>query len=157
MVIYQSTQGALLSACGIDAFTIASCEWLSSQAKEQFEIPETELEDEAPSTDQSQADADQSRTKRKRSAVRKSWYSENLLKTVRSAIASLKERKETLESVEEIEARTRDVTILLPPDSIDRFSRAETAYERGMYRAISALLALRGPCGRGPKLPALPE
>ena len=57
---------AMLSACGIDAFTIASCEWLSSQAKEQFEIPETELEDEAPSIDQSQADADQSRTKRKK-------------------------------------------------------------------------------------------
>ena len=66
-------------------------------------------------------------------------------------------RLRSLESVEEIEARTRAVTILLPPNSIDRFSRAETAFERRMYRALATLLALRGVAGRGMKLPELAE
>jgi len=148
---------AKMSACGIDVFTRVNCEWWSSEGKKQFGIPETGLKEELPSTDQSEADTDQNRIRGKKLDIRKSWYGEFLRNSVRSAIASLKDRKKTLESVEEIEARTRATMIVLPPDSIDRFSRAETAYERGMYRAISALLALRGASSRGPKLPALPE
>jgi hypothetical protein len=51
--------------------------------------------------------------------------------------------------------RSEAAVILLPPDSIDRFSRAEIAYERGMYRAMGMLLALRAPSGRVPNPPIL--
>lgn len=144
---------ALLSGC-MDVITVTACEFVSSKAKKQFENLETGLKEELPSADQSEADTDHRRTKKKKVDLLESGYRKLLLIRVGEAIASLKERKQILESVEEIEARTRAAMILLPPDSIDRFSRAEIACERGTYRAISMLIALRGTSGRGPTCPS---
>src|SRR5258708_1071032 len=105
----------MLSACGIDVVTRVYCGMWSNGAKEECAIFETELEEELLRlTDQSPVDMEQTRATRKRSHVRESCSSQQLLKLVREAIASLKERKQTLESVEEIEARTRATMILLP-------------------------------------------
>ena len=90
----------MLSAGGMDAFTIVSCKMSSDAAKEEFAILETELEEELRSTDQSPAQKDQTRAKRKRSHVRESCFSQQV-------------------------AENRATMILLPPDSIDRFSRVE--------------------------------
>jgi len=143
---------AMLEACGIDVFTITTCTWLSDEAKNELATLEAESSEKQPLAEESPADTDQSGIKRKRLHHRKSRFGKELHKSVGGVIAFFEERKQTLKSVETIEARTRATTILLPTDSIDRFSRAETAYERGMYRAISMLLALRGHSSRVPKL-----
>jgi hypothetical protein len=158
---YLSKQSdAIMQACGIDIPTIMSCEQLSSEAKKELEqTPEGTVREEATSINQSEVDTDQGTTKNKKPKrySRKSSTSKMLLETVLEAIATLEGRKKTLGSVEQIEARTRSAMALLPADSVDRFSRAETAFERRMYRALGTLLTLRGVAGRGVKLPELAE
>ncbi len=151
----------IMSACGIEVRTIVHCQWLSSEAKKDLEETTGAAVKEKPlsTSDQSHLDTDRSRTTNKKpnGSNRKSIYSKWLVDKVRKAIASLEDRKKTLESIEEMEARTRCAMTLLPVDSVDRFSRAETAFERRMYRALGTLLALRGASSRGMKLPELPE
>lgn len=156
---YLSKKSAeIMRACGIDIPTIVSCEMWSSYAEEEFEqIPQDGMSEES-SANPSQVDTDQGTTENKKPKRygRKSPASKMLMKAVREAIASLEERKKTLESIEQMEARTRSAAALLPADSIDRFSRAETTFERRMYRALGALLSLRGAAGSGMKLPEIP-
>jgi hypothetical protein len=53
-------------------------------------------------------------------------------------------RQTMIRAVEEWESRDQDQTAILPSGSVpDRFSRAETTYERQMYRAIGMLTAMR--------------
>jgi len=66
-------------------------------------------------------------------------------------------KKELLSALESSQAPRRAAAALVPDDASDRFSRAETAYERRMYRALGMLVAIREAAGRGVKLPELPE
>jgi hypothetical protein len=151
---------AMMRACGIDILTTVICKEFSSMAQEEFEqIPQDGVSEESLSANESQMDTNQGTTgnEKPKHRRRKSLATKTLLREIRKAIATLEDRKRTLESVEQMEARTRTAEALLPVDSVDRFSRAETAFERRMYRALGTLLALRGASERGTKLPELPE
>ena len=54
------------------------------------------------------------------------------------------ERKRKLEMIQAAESSSRMWLSTVDPTTSDRFSRAETAAERRMYRAFAALLTLRG-------------
>jgi hypothetical protein len=60
------------------------------------------------------------------------------------AIGDLDRRKQLLEAVEAEEAKTAVSMTVIDRDISDRFARAETAEERRMYRALAALVAMRG-------------
>lgn len=75
---------------------------------------------------------------------------------IENATSSLRLRKKLLSPTEEWENQTSKATAIVPADASDRFSRAETALERRMYRALGMLLAMREGASRGPQLPQLP-
>jgi len=89
------------------------------------------------------------------SALRKRLLS----RTTEELISSLSARRLLVKRAEKLEAETRSGTAAIP-DTSDRFSRAETIYERRLYRALGMLFALRGAASHGMKgreLPGLPE
>jgi hypothetical protein len=56
----------------------------------------------------------------------------------------LRLRKQELEQIEKWQGKARLAAAVLPADSmLDRFARAETAYDRRCYRALGALLAMK--------------
>jgi hypothetical protein len=150
---------AMMRACGIDIHTRVRCSMWSEMVEEFEQTPEGGDAEGSFSASQSQEDEGEGPSKRKKAKhySGRSPGSKMLIGNVRDAIASQEDRKRALESVEQMEARTRSAAALLPADSIDRFSRAETAFERRMYRALGTLLALRGAAVRGMKLPELSE
>jgi hypothetical protein len=65
-------------------------------------------------------------------------------------LSSLSYRRRLVRRAEKLEGRTRsDITSI--SNTFDRFSRAETTYERRMYRALGMLLALRSGSSRSMK------
>jgi hypothetical protein len=106
-----------------------------------------------------QATSEQRRTQAKKDRNKKTGegtelkaeYSIVLSAAIGMAISQLKVRKQTLEYAEKWEAKTRSTASILPADSSDRFSRAETAIERRLYRALGMLLALKS----APDLPKM--
>jgi hypothetical protein len=56
----------------------------------------------------------------------------------------LRERKQKLQMIEEAQARRRKLTAIVDTNTSDRFSRAQTTYERRFYRALACLMTLRG-------------
>ena len=76
--------------------------------------------------------------------------------TMKALISSLSGRRVLVKRAEKLEAETQSGSAA-KADTFDRFSRAETIYERRMYRALGMLLALRGPASRSMKEHELPE
>jgi hypothetical protein len=67
-----------------------------------------------------------------------------LVSVLESAAWSLEFRKKLVASIEKWQSTTRTAAAVVPTDSSsDRFSRAETAYDRRFYRALAALLTLK--------------
>jgi len=67
-----------------------------------------------------------------------------LVLAIEEIIRPLKLREKVLEAIEKSQHKTRMVAAVLPADSTcDRFARAETTFDRRMYRALVALLALK--------------
>jgi len=63
---------------------------------------------------------------------------------IESAAGPLRFRKKLVASIEKWQDKTRSEAAVVPTDSTcDRFSRAETAYDRRFYRALAALLTLK--------------
>jgi hypothetical protein len=62
---------------------------------------------------------------------------------ISSVAESLRDRKKKLEKIEAGEIQKEIALIMLDPSPSERFSRAETSYERKMYRALGGLSALR--------------
>jgi len=70
-----------------------------------------------------------------------------LVSTIEDVERELGFRKQVLESIEKSYDKTRVAAAVLPADSTcDRFARAETAYDRRLYRAL-AVLTMRGAKG----------
>jgi hypothetical protein len=66
-----------------------------------------------------------------------------LIEALKIPIQELKVRKQIVEGLEESRVGRRLAEAILPVDGSDRFSRAETALERRMYRALAMLMAIR--------------
>ena len=67
-----------------------------------------------------------------------------LVSVIESAAWPLQFRKKLMASIEKGQDKTRSAAAVVPTDSsFDRFSRAETAYDRRFYRALAALLTLK--------------
>ena len=67
-----------------------------------------------------------------------------LLYAIKSVAWPLQFRKKLRASIEKGQSETRSAGAVVPTDSSsDRFSRAETAYDRRFYRALAALLTLK--------------
>ncbi len=63
-----------------------------------------------------------------------------LVSTIEDVERDLELRKQVLESIEKWHDKTRVAAAVLPADSTcDRFARAETAYDRRLYRALALL------------------
>jgi hypothetical protein len=63
-----------------------------------------------------------------------------LVSTIEDVERELELRKQVLEAIEESYDKTRVAAAVLPADSTyDRFARAETAYDRRLYRALALL------------------
>jgi len=76
----------------------------------------------------------------------KSVNTEMLVQLIRMAAGPLVTRKKFLKYLENLEDKSRSTAAILPPETTsDRFSRAETAIERRMYRALGMLLAMQQP------------
>lgn len=79
---------------------------------------------------------------------------ETLIEAVAEA---LRERREKLEKINAAEASNRIAVAMLDPNTSDRFSRAQTMYERRMYRALAFLMMLRGEApGKPLPVPKIP-
>jgi hypothetical protein len=66
-----------------------------------------------------------------------------LVSAIETVAGELKVRKQVLEAIEKWVDKTRVAAAVLPADSTcDRIARAETAYDRRLYRAL-ALLTMR--------------
>jgi hypothetical protein len=63
--------------------------------------------------------------------------------TIQLYTRHLKIRREGIKLVEAMDAEARPALAVLDPSTADRFSRAETAVERRMYRALALLAAMR--------------
>lgn len=67
-----------------------------------------------------------------------------LVSTIEDVELELKIRKQVLESIEKWQSKTRIGAAVLPADNTcDRFARAETTYDRRLYRALAALTAIK--------------
>jgi hypothetical protein len=67
-----------------------------------------------------------------------------LVSVIELAAGELQFRKKLMASMEEGQSKTRSAAAVVPTDSTcDRFSRAETAYDRRFYRALAALLTIK--------------
>jgi hypothetical protein len=66
-----------------------------------------------------------------------------LRNTIQLYTRRLKIRQKGIKLVEAIHAGARPALAVLDPSTSDRFSRAETAVERRMYRALALLAAMR--------------
>jgi len=67
-----------------------------------------------------------------------------LVSMIEIVARQLKVRKRVLEGIEKWQDKTRLAAAVLPADSTcDRFSRAETAFDRRFYRALAALLTMK--------------
>ncbi|MGA2859325.1 MAG: hypothetical protein ABSE40_20855 [Candidatus Sulfotelmatobacter sp.] len=67
-----------------------------------------------------------------------------LVSAIEIVARPLKVRKQVLEAIEKWQGKTRFAAAVLPADSTcDRFSRAETAFDRRFYRALAALLTIK--------------
>ena len=67
-----------------------------------------------------------------------------LVLAVESVALQLRFRKGVLEGIEKWQDKTRLAAAVLPAESTcDRFSRAETVYDRRLYRALAALLTMK--------------
>jgi hypothetical protein len=67
-----------------------------------------------------------------------------LVSAIEMVAGELKLRKQLLEGIENSQATTRLAAAVLPADSsCDRFARAETVFDRRLYRALAALLATK--------------
>lgn len=67
-----------------------------------------------------------------------------LVLMIESIAHQLRFRKQLLEAIEKGQGKTRFAAAVLPADSMcDRFSRAETAFDRRLYRALAALLTIK--------------
>jgi hypothetical protein len=67
-----------------------------------------------------------------------------LVSTIEIIARELKVRKQLFERIEKGQGETRFAAAVLPADSTaDRFSRAETAFDRRFYRALAALLTMK--------------
>lgn len=64
--------------------------------------------------------------------------------TINELAEQLRERKQKLQMIEEAQARGRTLMAIVDANTSDRLSRAQTTYERRMYRALACLMALRG-------------
>ena len=63
---------------------------------------------------------------------------------IENIAVQLRGRKILLEGIEKWQDKTRLVAAVLPADcTCDRFSRAETAFDRRCYRALAALLGMK--------------
>jgi hypothetical protein len=103
--------------------------------------------------------ADQSRTERDIEAELRDASDLNawvLAGAIYNATSALRLRKRLLSPTEKWEEQTRSAMAIVPADASDRFSRAETALERRMYRALGMLLAIREGVSRSPQSPQLP-
>ncbi len=67
----------------------------------------------------------------------------------------LREKKSLLMSARKRDEEAFENAAIVPTGESDRFSRAETALERLMYRALTMLLAVRQDAGRGSQSPQL--
>ena len=59
------------------------------------------------------------------------------------ALRHLRFRKQQIQALEDIDAKSAKDTAIISRDISDRFARAETAVERRMYRALTLLAAMR--------------
>jgi hypothetical protein len=67
-----------------------------------------------------------------------------LVSVIEMIARELKFRKQVLEGIEKSYDKTRVASSVLPDDgTCDRFARAETAYDRRLYRALAALHAMK--------------
>jgi hypothetical protein len=67
-----------------------------------------------------------------------------LISTIGAVVGELKVRKRLVEWVEECQNKARlAAAVSTSEGKHDRFSRAETTYDRRFYRALAALLAKR--------------
>jgi hypothetical protein len=80
-----------------------------------------------------------------------------LVELIKGVTAPLRLRRIWLSRLERSEERTRNAAAIVPADVSDRFSRAETALERRMYRALGMLMAVREAASQGSQLPQLPR
>ena len=80
-----------------------------------------------------------------------------LIETLGIPIREFNTRKQIVEAIEESREGTRLAEAILPVDGSDRFSRAETALERRMYRALAMLMAIREAESMDSKVPKLPQ
>lgn len=75
-----------------------------------------------------------------------------LILTIKTIESQLRMRQNLLEAVEKEQRDSRFAAVGLPEDSSgDRFTRAETAYDRRMYRALAALVTIKNEVP--PKIP----
>jgi hypothetical protein len=95
-------------------------------------------------TEPAKTKGDQSGGKREAGEWNEAESRTMLVLTIESIAGELRFRKHLLEGIEKRQAKTRLAAAVLPADDIcDRFSRAETAYDRRLYRALAALIAIK--------------
>jgi hypothetical protein len=82
------------------------------------------------------------------------WF---LAQAVREAILSLKITLQLVSQQEKLDEKARKNDAIVPLAGADRFLRAESVFERRMYRALSLLLAMRSGVVEGPPSTQLPQ
>jgi hypothetical protein len=67
-----------------------------------------------------------------------------LLSLIEIVVGQLNTRKQSIETIEKWQDKTLLTAAVFSTDgTFDRFARAETTYDRRMYRALEALLAMK--------------
>jgi hypothetical protein len=107
-----------------------------------FETPEFERSEE-PKSKQSSSEKMKTEGKESVQGERKREHSIALAAGIAIASTALRMRQQQFKIIEASEAQAGSSIAVLNPSISDRFSRAETAVERRMYRALALLAAMR--------------